>query len=354
MAGDDMAGASHGSAGASRSDSAGLGWPPAPQMVVYSMNGCSGSSYLTRTSKDVIRCVQPGRWRFTQKVHDGEQFKGYKNLWYGEIQKENAERTESQPMAQGRIWAEVIRRMRAYAAARGETFLVNADTYSGSYPVWEDPEGLAELRAAGVKYVPHLWRANKLDQRVCAVKDCFHRSMANYPVYNGVMNRSICMMRRKDNATIDLSKYKAHLGTAGLASGLLSRVETELAGWSSLRDAGLIPLSARPTIYYETLVACQFPRADEPYEFDASVRSWRALLELLAVPANESQVRRCLSRYVGSYHRFPPHADVIANYREVHEALCGPRAPRASVPRYGTVCGYYRRRDTTKDTTRKP
>ena len=121
--GDNMAGASHGSAGASRSDSAGLGWPPAPQMVVYSMNGCSGSSFLTRTSKDVIRCVQPGRWRFTQEVHDGEQFKGYKNLWYGEIQKENAERTESRPMAQGRIWAEVIRRMRAYAAARGETFL---------------------------------------------------------------------------------------------------------------------------------------------------------------------------------------------------------------------------------------
>mmetsp|Transcript_56205 Transcript_56205/g.155002 ORF Transcript_56205/g.155002 Transcript_56205/m.155002 type:complete len:409 (+) Transcript_56205:252-1478(+) len=285
-------------------------WRPsaltAPPMVILLMEGCSGSSFVTATIKNLAeKCI--GGMKITRNDH--EIFKPQKNKWYAEASayakskaegqggtdkprgrklsehstKHTAKRTSKHKPAYAQtakpasaskasanpastkrewalsadsLWTHVLYSMRNSSLAAHETILINADRHSGSDPLLFSSKyqsSLKALRKIGVPVV-HAYRRNGLDIRICQTRDCFLETNASYPTFEGHYS-TLCFARRHLPHDKQ-SEYKAHLSPHDVADRIMEGDLNSRETHRQLIHTGLMADGA-PMFHYESLAAVQ-------------------------------------------------------------------------------------------------
>ena len=193
----------------------------------------------------------------------------------------------------------------------------------------------ASLRAAATELnalnatVAHVYRANMLDQIVCAIRDCIDKAdyggfSLGYAVYDDGervtdAGGGMCFDRRAS----DSRTTRAHIDVSRLVQALDARAAAQSAEVAYLRSSGLAWRPGWvPSVAYEDLAAYEYDARD------AVGRSLDAWMRLLGPALGRSPNRTIVRDYLlstGGGRTRAPHALSIYNYEAVEAALRGTR-----------------------------
>jgi hypothetical protein len=283
-----------------------------PPMLIFVMDGCSGSSTTGHMLRDLIKCTSG--WEYYDSKH-GEAFKKEKNPWFQKLQGAHPDWNTTH------LWRETLGEWIDDVRSRNQTFYVDANSYSS---VLRDPE-LADL-VRDIPIVP-AWRANSIDRTICMVKDCMvctdapcrNASAApiGHPTYKGERS-DLCFQRRRELNEEEQIDYKVWLDVDGPLQDYLD---------GSKQGAPLSSVAGKklpPGVTYEKLMQVEYPDSDTTGEFEDGVREWMTMLNGLQVPdVTAERVATCLQPSVGTWHRPWSHRDELENFDEVRDSLCG-------------------------------
>lgn len=270
-----------------------------PPMLIFVMDGCSGSSTTGHMLRDLIKCTSG--WEYYDS-EDGEAFKEKKNPWFQKLQDAHPDWNNTH------LWRETLGEWIDDVRSRNQTFYVDA-THNSRLLI--DPE-LADL----VRYIPIVpaWRTNLIDRAICTVKDCFDNGAIGHPVYKGERSE-LCFDRRRALKEKEQLDYKVWLDVDTLQDHL-----------DGLKQAPLSSVSGKklpPGVTYEKLMQVEYPDSNTTGEFEDGVQEWMTMLNGLQVPdVTAERVATCLQPRVGRWHRPWSHRDELENFDEVRDSLC--------------------------------
>ena len=282
-----------------------------PPMLIFVMDGCSGSSTTGHMLRDLIKCTSG--WEYYDSEH-GEAFKEEKNPWFQKLQDAHPDWNKTH------LWRETLGEWIDDVRSRNQTFYVDA---TRSSQLLIDPE-LADL-VRDIPIVP-AWRSNLIDRVICTVKDCMDNGEIGHPVYKGERSE-LCFDRRRALKKEEQLDYKVWLDVDTLQDHL-----------DGLKQAPLSSVSGKklpPGVTYEKLMQVEYPDSNTTGEFEDGVREWMTMLNGLQVPdVTAERVATCLQPRVGRWHRPWSHRDELENFDEVRDSLCkGGNAERCAMLR---------------------
>ena len=271
-----------------------------PPMLIFVMEGCSGSSTTGHMLRNLIKCTSG--WEDYDSEH-GEAFKELKNPWFQKLKDAHPDWNKTH------LWRVTLGEWIDDVRARNQTFYVDATRHSAPLV---NPE-LAEL-IRDIPIVP-AWRSNLIDRTICMVKDCMANDEIGHPIYKGERSE-LCFDRRHALKEKEQLDYKVWLNVDNLQDHLYGLKQGPPL--SSVSGKNLPPGAT-----YEKLMQVEYPDSNTTGEFEDGVREWMTMLHGLQVPdVTAERVATCLQPLVGTWHRPWSHRDEVENFDEVRDSLC--------------------------------
>ena len=293
----------------------------------FLMEGCSGSTFVTHTTRALLDCHLP---HTSTATFDGELLKrknarqamqAMQSLAPNGVEGDDkgAALKEGDP----NWWASFLHRLDSWAFSLNKTVVVNADLHCGS----EDISSWAPtMHRLGVPFVLG-WRTNVLDRTLCVIRDCFSKKMGRR-VDNVTRD---CMARRQktgnpivvriDVPALQRSLEHGHGPSSSLAALLLKHGLGGTPPVDTSTPAGAERLVPAPLVEYEDLAAFQYFRANETDLLAKSIHAWSSLLTGWGVAHTTESVSHCLRQNFDTRPWPQPHRPGVENADAVVELL---------------------------------
>ena len=280
------------------------------------MEGCSGSTFATRTARALLDCHLP----HTPTAFAGELLKPPKaskvmqaisslapNGVHGDDKGDAFESDDSNQ------WASFLHRLDSWAFSRNKTVVINADLYAGSADI---SSWAPTMRRLGVPFVLG-WRTNVLDRALCRIRDCFG-SRNGRRIDNVTEN---CLERRKQTGSPIVVRTHVPVLQGFLTNqqSPSSRIATLLkhglgaASPNTSTPAGAERLVPAPLVEYEDLAAFQYFGANETGLLAKSIHAWSSLLTGWGVAHTTESVSYCLRKSFDTRPWPQPHRPGVEN-----------------------------------------
>ena len=292
-----------------------------PRLLVYVMEGCSGSTFVRATVKDLLKCHGHDPASFLHALTNPEE---------GELLKvdkvEPLLSLERPPFSGNRTayWATFLETMDSWAAAQGKTVIINADFHCGS----DKPQYWAPVLARlGARFVV-AWRENVFDMKLCGVRDCFNTAVGLR--VDGAKKH--CMGRRNATRLHGAPPPLVKVNTEAMRKALQNSAVEAKTAQDTLRGFGLCEsLGTCEVLTYEDLAAFQYPHANETgvgarnetsrTRLSASIDAWSTMLGAWGVGHTRGSIERCLQPRYGTRAWPSSHRAEIVNADEAWAVL---------------------------------
>jgi len=306
----------------------------------FLMEGCSGSSFVTQTTRALLDCHLPHTSSATfngellKREAAREAMQAMQSLWQHHLAQDafytdddkGAALKEGDP----NWWASFLQRLDSWAFSLNKTVVINADLHSGSADI---SSWAPTMHRLGVPFVL-AWRTNVLDRTLCVIRDCFNNKMGRR-VDNVTRD---CMARRQKTGNpivvrIDVPALQRSLfgpmgiGPMGMgpSSSLAALLLKHGLGGTPPVDtstpAGAERLVPAPLVEYEDLAAFQYFRANETDLLAKSIHAWSSLLTGWGVAHTTESVSHCLRQNFDTRPWPQPHRPGVENADAVVELL---------------------------------